>query len=203
MINQLPANTIAVFDFDGTITRKDTLRDFLTHNFGLTAYYTGILSKSLILSSYLLRLVSSHNAKEALFAHFFAGWDEKKFDKSCEDYCLTRIDRLIRDECRSKINWHIKQRHCLVIVSASLRNWIYPWAIKNGFSDIIATEPEIVNGLLTGRFRTPNCNGNEKLKRFLERYPDRNSYFLYVYGDSQGDRSLLGISDKPFFRRFY
>lgn len=203
MKKQLSPNTIAVFDFDGTITRKDTLKDFLTHNFGFTKYYGGIFSKSIIIVLYLFKQVNSHIAKEALFAHFFTDWEEEQFNDSCESYALTRIQNLIRKEGCEKIEWHKKQGHHLVIASASMKNWIYPWAIKNGFSDVIATEPEIENGLLTGRFRTPNCNGKEKAKRFLEKYPNREQYDLYVYGDSKGDRDLLSIADKPFYRRFY
>ncbi|MBU4317002.1 MAG: HAD-IB family hydrolase [Proteobacteria bacterium] len=203
MKDKITRDTIAVFDFDGTLTYKDTLKNFLVYNFGHTAFYKGIVSKSPILLSYLLRLVHSHTAKEALFAHFFAGWDEKQFNHSCENYSLTKIDTLIRIEGRSKINWHMKQGHRLIIVSASLQNWIRPWATQNGFSDVISTEPQIENGLLTGKFRTLNCNGQEKLRRFLERYPNRDQYDLYVYGDSRGDRAIMSIADKPFLRRFY
>jgi phosphoserine phosphatase len=67
---------------------------------------------------------------------------------------------------------------------------------------VIATEPEIKNGVLTGRFSTPNCYGQEKKRRFLEKYPDRDRYILYVYGDSNGDKELLEMADKPFFRCF-
>jgi len=203
MNDQLSQKTIAVFDFDGTLTSKDTLKDFLIYNFGYISFFKGIISTSFILFLYILRIVDSHTAKETLFRHFFISWDEKLFNKACEDYSLTQIDQLIRPSGRTKIDWHIEQGHHLIIVSASLKNWITLWARKNGFADVIATEAEVEKGLLTGKFLTPNCKGEEKRRRFLKKFPNRDQYVLYVYGDSKGDKALLSIADKPFFRRFY
>jgi len=198
-----PEHTIAVFDFDGTLTRKDSFKNFLIYTFGFTSFFKGIAINIFPLTLYILRIISNHKAKEILFSHFFSGWKEEDFQSICTKYALLNIDSIINNEALQKACWHKSEHHVLVIVSASLTNWISPWAKTNGFIDIIATEPEIKNGLLTGKFKTHNCYGKEKLLRFLERYPARNKYFLYVYGDSVGDKQLLNIADKPFFRSFH
>jgi phosphatidylglycerophosphatase C len=195
-------DTIAAFDFDGTLTRKDTLQDFLIHTLGWSSYCLGIISTFSLLA-FLIKIIDSHTAKEALFTKFFNGWSERQFNESCKKYALTQIDNLIRDEGRTKIDWHLKQGHRLIIVSASLKNWIEPWAMPNGFSEVIATEPAIKHDLITGKFVSKNCNGEEKRRRFLKRFPNRDEYSLYVYGDSRGDKALLSIADKPFYRRFF
>lgn len=49
------------------------------------------------------------------------------------------------------------------------------------------------NGILTGRFLSANCYGQEKVNRLLEKEPERDSYILYAYGDSRRDRELLAF----------
>jgi HAD superfamily hydrolase (TIGR01490 family) len=195
--------TLAVFDFDCTLTRKDSFINFLLDTFDFSSFCKGIAVNlfPLLLSS--LRLTSDDEPKERVFQHFFSGWSEEAFNSVCTKYSLAKIDGIINQEALEKVNWHRSQHHMLVIASASINMWIIPWAKRNGFIDVIATEPEIKGGTLTGRFRTKNCKGPEKLRRFLEHYPYRNQYFLYAYGDSQGDKPLLNIADKPFFRSFH
>ena len=67
---------------------------------------------------------------------------------------------------------------------------------------MVATEPEIRNGRLTGRFATPNCKGAEKVRRILGLFPDRESYRLTAFGDSRGDREMLAMADEAHYKPF-
>jgi len=195
-------HTIALFDFDGTITYMDTFKSLLLYRFGIVSFCLGILKNSKILAAYSGGFVSNHQAKERLFGTFYGRTAYCDFQWDCRRYSLEHIDRIIRPEARSKLDWHRKEGHRVVIVSASIYDWIMPWALGNGVHEVIATEPEVVDGMLTGRFATTNCYGPEKKKRFLEKYPERSSYTLYVYGDSRGDAELLALADVPFYRCF-
>ena len=62
---------------------------------------------------------------------------------------------------------------------------------------MLATEVEVDDdGRLTGRFKTKNCFGQEKVDRLLQAEPHREDYFLTAYGDSRGDRELLAFADE-------
>lgn len=193
---------IAAFDFDGTLTNRDSFMDFLLYSFGIFFAGKKLLKNSPNIIGYLLGYISNHTAKEKVFNSFFQGYPYKQFIKLCDNYSLNRINAILRPNAITKLNWHLSQGHMLVLVSASIKHWISPWAEKAGFIEIIATEPEVKNGYLTGRFATPNCYGEEKKRRFLERFNYRESYELYVYGDSKGDIQLLSISDRAFYRSF-
>ena len=66
----------------------------------------------------------------------------------------------------------------------------------------MATEIEVDgNGLLTGRFKTANCSGQEKVNRLLEIEPHREDYYLYAYGNSTGDKEMLEMADEAFYCR--
>lgn len=91
---------------------------------------------------------------------------------------------------------HLSQGHEVYIVSASMAEWIRPWASENGVNRVIGTKPEVdADGRLTGRFASTNCHGREKVRRLLEREPCRESYDLYAYGDSRGDKEMLEFAD--------
>ena len=78
-------------------------------------------------------------------------------------------------------------------MSASIDNWVKPFL--PGVT-VLGTQVEVVDGHLTGRFSTPNCYGQEKVNRILERFPDRHSYHLTAYGDSRGDKEMLAFADE-------
>lgn len=194
--------TLAAFDFDKTITKIDTLNDLLLLNFGYKKFILKMFLLSPLLVLYVLKLIPNYVAKQNLFSHFFRGYRDENFNKICTDYSLKRIDGIIKKEALNKIRWHKEKGHKVIIISASMENWIKPWAEKNSIDDVISTLPEIKDNILTGKFSGSNCYGEEKVKRFLEKYPDKNEYFLYAYGDSRGDRELLNLADEGFYRKF-
>ena len=193
---------IAAFDLDGTLTRRDTLIDFLLQTVGYRRLAAGLFVQSPVLLKYLFGIASNDVAKEALFTHFFKGWRAEEFEERCRAYATGRLPRLLKGEALSRCRWHERQGHRLVCVSASIKNWVSPWALGHGFQNVIATEMETDRGVVTGRFRGGNCYGPEKVRRLIEVFPERDRYTLFVYGDSRGDADLLSFADHAFFRRY-
>jgi HAD superfamily hydrolase (TIGR01490 family) len=195
-------NVIAAFDLDGTLTSRDTFADLVHQVLGFRKLAAGIFVNSPLLLKYLFRLTSRHAAKEAMFGFYFRGWRAEEFDAQCRTYSTRSLPRLMKGEALSRCDWHKRQGHTLVCVSASIRNWIAPWALHYGFHQVIATEIETDGGVVTGRFDGRNCDGPEKVRRFLEAYPERDLYTLFAYGDSRGDEALLSLADRAYLRRF-
>jgi phosphatidylglycerophosphatase C len=194
--------TLALFDFDHTITTTDTFLDIIIFLFGRFRFITGMLVCSPVLVLYLLGIVSNERAKSVVLTHFFKGMPRELFEMLCAKYSRSGIDRVLRSEAVSRIRWHKKQKHRVIIISASLESWIKPWAFRFGFDDVIATIPEFVDGKVTGKLASGNCSGRQKVLRLLEKYPDAEKYTVYAYGDSSGDRALLDFADYPFYRKF-
>ncbi len=194
--------TVAVFDFDGTITKIDTFPDFILFSCGWKRLLHGGLKSLLVLFLYFSRILSADAAKEKIFSNFFGGMPESEFNRISANYASERLLKITRKEALQKIQWHREQGHKLAIASASMENWIGPWARQAGFEKVIATAPEVKGGFLTGNFQTKNCNREEKVKRFLAEYPNKNNYKLYVYGDSRKDKWLFDIADEKFYQSF-
>jgi len=189
-----------VFDFDGTLTRTDTFFMFLLFRFGYQRCLQGLWANRGVLIRYLLRRVSNDEAKEAVFAYFFAGMGIDEFDEACRSFSLAKVPGIIRPRAMEQCAWHRRNGHHVAIVSASIRNWIEPWAQQQGIETVIATEVDLDDTVLTGRFSGKNCRGAEKVRRILSRFPDRGKYDLYAYGDSRGDREMLRFADFPHYR---
>ena len=90
-----------------------------------------------------------------------------------------------------------------MIVSASIDNWVLPFARVLGVKQVLGTQLELSRGdRLTGRFSTPNCYGPEKVRRLQTLFPQRTNYYLIAYGDSRGDRELLSFADEAYYKLF-
>lgn len=196
-----PKQVIAVFDFDETLIRKDTLLDFMRSNFSLSTFIVNIVRCIPMLIVFGLKLISNQAAKERLLTVFVGNMPVARFNILCESYSH-RLDELANPVALACVAWHRQQKHTIVILSASPSNWIKPWAQNHSMLIVIATELEVTDGRLTGKLATPNCYGVEKVNRFLAVYPKRDSYKLYMYGDGKSDQAMFDLADHSFVRTF-
>ena len=117
---------LALFDFDGTITRDDSLIRFIRFVIGDTKYILGMIFLSPTLIAYKLKLIPNYKAKQLLISYYFKGMDEEVFFNFAKEYSLKHIETILRSEAMEKIKWHKEQGHKVVIVSASIRCWLEP-----------------------------------------------------------------------------
>ena len=187
---------IAAFDFDGTLTTRDTLPLFIIHARGWKRFAYGMFLLSPMLCGYLSGLITNGEAKQRLFTHFFKGMPYKDFRLYGETFSK-KAEKHVRKKTLDLLNSHKRQGHAVYIISASIEEWIQPWAKQHGVDKVIATQAEVdKEGTLTGRFRSPNCYGQEKVRRLSEEIPCREDYYLYAYGDSKGDIPLLKLANE-------
>lgn len=195
--------TIALFDFDGTMIKADSLPRFLWFCNPSFEFTKKLLFSSPVLLKYASGLLDNHTAKERIFAAFFTGVDKVEFVNKAVLFSKTVIPGLLRKEAVDRLRWHQSQKHQCVLVSASIEEYLIPWAQGAGFSHILATKIEVDgNCKLTGRFLGKNCSGGEKVRRIKEHFGLLEDHEIYAYGDSRGDEELLKIAHHPFYRSF-
>ena len=192
---------IAFFDFDGTITKQDTLIKFIRFFVGDMKFIVGILVLLPKFIAYKFNLVSNQYIKENITKYFFSNIDITEFKTKAEQFSLNNIDILIRKSALERIKWHQKNDHKVVVVSASIDYWLKPWCDKNDI-DLIATQLEVKNNKLTGRLNNKNCFGNEKVRRIMDKYKLSDYDYIYAYGDSRGDYEMLQISSEKSYKPF-
>jgi len=192
---------IAFFDFDGTITTKDTLLEFVKYSKGAFPFYLGFLLTSPWMVAYKCKLISNQAAKEQFLRFFFRKTPLSEFEQLCKDFATEKIPQLIRPKALKEITQLQEKDAQVVIVSASPGNWIRPWSENIGLQ-LIATRLIIKDQRLTGKIEGRNCHGEEKVRRIKEAYTLADYDEVYAYGDTSGDKPMLRLGNFSFFKPF-
>ena len=189
---------IYAFDFDGTLTTKDTLIEFIRYAKGSMDLGLGFLRYAHLLVLMKLGLYPNYKAKQKVFAYFFKDTTLDDFNALCKEFAASSR-HLLRPNAIEAIDQATKEGSEVLIVSASIDNWVQPFFPQ---VMVLGTQIEVIDGKLTGRFMTKNCYGQEKVNRILSLHPNRQEFHLTAYGDSRGDREMLAFADESYFKPF-
>lgn len=190
--------TVVVFDFDGTLTKKDSMLEFIACSKGRIKLYLGLL---VFLPQLLLMkcgILSNHAVKERFLSFFFKSMAYADFKDLGEQF-IERLMRIQRPDTIRDLNEYLSNQATVYVVTASVVEWVRPYCLTRGIKqeNVLGTQFEVDDdGRLTGRFATPNCYGEEKVNRLLAVEPDRTTYNLIAYGDSNGDVPMFRIADQ-------
>ncbi|MFT4739232.1 MAG: phosphatidylglycerophosphatase C [Sediminicola sp.] len=193
---------LVLFDFDGTISSRDSMFHFLQYYAGKPLFYIKMVIFSPFLILLKLNLLSAKHTKELLFAFFFKGVPVKEFNKRCENYTADQLHEIIKPSALKKLKEHLESGDKVYIVSASLENWLIPWVDQFSQLGLIATSLVAMNDNYSGKISGENCKGLEKVNRLklLENVGEYRE--IIAYGDSIGDKEMLEMSNRAFFRVF-
>jgi HAD superfamily hydrolase (TIGR01490 family) len=192
---------IAFFDFDGTITKTDTFVKFVVYATPLPKLIFGLILLSPIIILFKLGFFTNHFAKESSLRFFFSGMKEDEFNKIASKFSIEEIPKYLKQSALDRIEWHKKEGHRLVLVSASIDYWLKPWTESMNM-ELICTKMQTKDGLMTGWLDGQNCWGTQKVERILEKFDKSEFEYSYAYGDSRGDKEMLEFVDEGKYRPF-
>ncbi len=195
--------TIAAFDFDHTLTDRDSLLPFLFYmqGFGKASYHLTALTPQFI--RFLMGNLSRQGIKEKILERFIGDCLWTEIQALGQQYADEQLDQYLKPEALERLAWHQTQGHRCLLVSASLEFYLKPWAKRHGFEETLCSRLEIApTGYVTGRLNGLNCWGPDKAQRLLAYLGPKVNYQLYAYGDSRGDQEMLALADYPFYRTF-
>jgi phosphatidylglycerophosphatase C len=188
----VPGREVAAFDFDGTITRRDTLVPFLRRLRGGSRFTSAFAAAAPVVAS-----GGREAYKAAVLRRLLTGVPAEELQRKALAYG-ERLPAQFRPEMVERIRWHQDEGHDVVIVSASLRAFLDPVVEHLGLDGVCAVELEVGDdGLLTGRMVGPNCRGAEKVRRLTEWLGGEAPARLWAYGNSSGDKELLAAAHEP------
>lgn len=192
---------LVVFDFDGTLTKKDTMIEFTRFYWGDLRFFLGMLYLSPVLLAYKTGWLPNWRAKELFLTHFFRNEPESGFQEACSRFGLEKIPAMIRPLAARRLEEHRKEGARLVVVSSSAENWLSAWCRQENLS-LIGTRLNVRNGRLTGKLEGPNCYGAEKVRRLRQAYRLQDYSEIIAYGDSKGDLPLLELATAAHYKPF-
>ena len=192
---------VAAFDFDVTMTTKDTFVPFLYRAFGKSKVQLIFLKHSFNAVKVVLGLSDRDHFKKLIIQSLFKEQSVDRLEKVGQIHAVD-IYRWLRSSAIERLEWHRAQGHRLVMVSASLELYLKPIAAKLGFDNLLCTNLNNNGFFFSGEFSGNNCRGPEKVARLEELLGDLRNYEIYAYGDSSGDQEMLRIANHSFFRSF-
>jgi len=195
---------VAAFDFDGTLSRRDTLVPFLAQAAGRRrfAQVCGQLGLGGVRRSVDLR--DRDRLKEQMLRELFAGRDEQELRHLGARYARDLLSDQLRPDVLTRLEDHRRAGHEVVFVSASLVYYLEPLADLLDLQGVMAVEPEVVGGRLTGALARPNVRAEQKAVRLREWLGQSaagpiDGVRLWGYGNSSGDHALLAMSDHRYW----
>ncbi len=191
---------IQLFDFDGTITEKDTLIEIALFSSTKSDFYLKMIAllPSMILMK--LKIIEKQKGKELFLKRFFGKYSEEDFNALATKFSNEYLPKFIRSKALKEIVKAKKAQNRVVIVSASPENWIKPWAEPLGI-EVIGTKLKFENNRFKG-IDGKNCNGEEKVNRIKQEINLSKYYKVIAYGDTKGDLPMLALADEKHYKPF-
>ncbi len=190
---------IALFDFDGTITEKDSMFQFIRFAKGKVNYFFGLLFLSPVFMAFKFGFIPNWRGKEILLSYFFKGTKEADLIKLGAEFAEKVIPLIVKPEAIDEIDKHKKSGSKIVVVTASFPIWVQPWCDSSQI-ELIATNYEVVDGKFTGIIKGLNCHGPEKGRRIRELYDLKSFDKIFAYGNSPADHEMLNLADEKFMK---
>jgi len=193
------AAPLVAFDFDGTLTTKDSFTAFLAWRIPRARYLAGLVRLIPDLLAYGVHR-DRGRLKAAAVRVFLRGLTRDAVED--EARAFAGAVRLFRpDAVATWQDWRARGA-TLAIVTASPTTVVAPFARMLGADVLIGTELAFDDqGRATGRFDGANCRGPEKVAR-LKAHFGNEVRLDAAYGDTGGDAEMLAMATEKGFRVF-
>lgn len=193
------SHQLSAFDFDGTISYRDSFLPFLRFSFGTPAFCIRMLSLTGGALLHIAGRLTRDELKARLVERFLRGKPEVWMQEQARDFFRQRGIALLRPKAIAAVKAENLAGRTVTICSASPRLLLEPFAEFLGV-ELVATELVTKDGYLTGKLACGNCRAANKCVRLAERFG--TIAHLRAWGDSDGDREMLAMADEAYFKPF-
>lgn len=189
------------FDFDGTLTKKDTMFAFLKF-YNPKRYFISVIRHLPLFIMLKLKLTKPEDVKKSFISSILINESKQKIEEKSREFFKKNYPKIIRPNALKFIKEiNRKEAKCL-LVTASLDIWVKPFAEKWEMH-LLSTQALFENGIFTGKFSTKNCNGKEKVNRIKQAIENENFEKRIAFGDTSGDKEMFSWADESFYRFFH
>ncbi|HET6804901.1 MAG TPA: HAD family hydrolase [Frateuria sp.] len=190
---------LALFDFDGTITVRETMADFMYLAVPARRQAWGRLLLAPWVAGYRCGVVPGVAVRAAVVRVGLTGVPVATVQAHGVAFAAEALPALLRPEAVMRIRWHQARGDTVAVVSGGLDAYLAPWCRAHGLA-LVCSALEDRHGRLTGRYRGAQCVGEEKARRVRARYELARFGRVYAYGDTHEDLALLALAHHRFYR---
>ncbi|QGW63503.1 HAD-IB family hydrolase [Lysobacter soli] len=190
---------LALFDFDGTITTRELMPEFVRMATTKRRLMVGRVVLAPVFVGYKAGVVSGNAIRDRIADFAFRGLPQSDLQAAGEHFARDVIPPTVRPEAMERLQWHRDQGDTIVVVSGSFDLYLSHWCAQHGL-ELLCSSLEVRNGVMTGRFEGAQCVGAEKSRRVREHYDLSRFPVVYAYGDTHEDRDLLALAHRRWYR---
>ena len=188
---------LAIFDLDGTITRHDTLIQFIlgylkSRPWRLFGFLLAIPAALL----YALRLTDRGALKGSVIRWTIGGSTRQELDAWAATFVPGVLARGVFKAAMDQIAAHKRNGDVLVLMSASPDFYVPAIARHLGFNEVTCTGVRWNGERLDGRLTTANCRGPEKARRFVQLRARHPNLVTVAYGNAASDLDHLRLAER-------
>jgi phosphatidylglycerophosphatase C len=200
-VSHVDRRPIVAFDFDGTLTVRDSFIAFLTWSIPPTRLAAALIRLTPAFLLYLL-VRNRGRLKAATIKILLRGVPRSELQAQARAFASAKAHRLIRPDARAAWARLQAQGYALAIVTASPEDIVAPFARGLGADALIATRLKVDSeNRLTGALDGRNCRGPEKVRRLYEVF-GVDMDLAQAYGDTSGDREMLATAASGHMKLF-
>ncbi|SEK87026.1 HAD-superfamily subfamily IB hydrolase, TIGR01490 [Pseudoxanthomonas sp. GM95] len=189
---------LALFDFDHTLTTRDSYADFLRSIATPEQLARAKWNVAPWLLAYRTRLISAEAIRARVTRNGFSGRAHAEIRAAGQRYAHEVLPTLLRPRMREQLDWHQQRGDTVVVVSASLDAYLQPWCASLGVA-MICNQPEHRDGVCTGRYAGGDL-GRHKVQRIRAQYDIARYRRIHAYGDSGEDKAMLALAHERWYR---
>lgn len=190
---------LALFDFDGTISDRETMPDFMHAAVRPGRLLAGKLVLMPLIVGYRMGVVSGSLVRAAICLFGFWRVPAAEVEAHGAAFAADVLPGTLRPEVLARIAWHKTRGDTVVVVSGDLDLHLRHWARGQELALLYSSLAQR-GDRLTGFYRARQCVGEEKVRRIKARYPMADFDRIHAYGDSVEDGAMLAMADERWYR---
>ena len=184
---------IAIFDLDGTITRRDTLFPLVLRRLAQRPWR---LARLLLVIPAAARFLVDRDRgalKQSMLRATLRGTARAELQAFACEFVRDRIANGCFREALATVRRHRDAGHHLVLMSASVDFYVPEFGRQLGFDQVICTEVSWQHDRLDGTLLTANRRGEEKARCLRALFAVRRYDDSFAYGNSASDLPHLQL----------
>lgn len=190
---------LALFDFDGTLTVREMMPDFMYAAVAPTRLAIGRVVLAPLVLGYRAGWVSGNRVRAGIVDFGFRGVPEARLQAAGMMFANDVLPGALRADAMARLQWHRDRGDTVAVVSGGLDIYLSHWCETQGV-DLLCSHLEVRKEHMTGRYRGAQCVGEEKVRRIRERYDLPRYERIHAYGDTHEDHEMLGLAHEAWYR---
>lgn len=189
---------LALFDFDGTLTTRETFPDFMRYAVARPRLLAGGVLLAPVVFGYRRGWVAGNPTRASIVQVGLRGVDAARLRTQGEAFARDVLPGVLRPDAMARLQWHRARGDRIVVVSGGLDVYLAPWCAAQGVE--LACSVLAERGGRVAGYAGPQCVGEEKVRRILALCDPQAYSAIHAYGDTHEDEAMLAMAHHRTYR---